>query len=100
MNLNFSENASRTPPDKGASMAHDQTPPSFPDSSALTPKFIRIPKAVHLTGLSRSKIYELIGAGRIASVSLRDEGQTKATRLISYDSLMGFLTARMEGGQN
>ena len=68
--------------------------------SALTPKFIRVPTAVTLTGLSRSKLYELLGAGRIASVSLRDEGQTKATRLISYDSLMRFLEARMVGGNH
>jgi hypothetical protein len=68
--------------------------------SALTPKFIRIPTAVSLTGISRSKLYEIIGAGKIASVSLRDEGQTKATRLVSYDSLMRYLEVRMVGGEN
>ena len=67
---------------------------------AITPKFIRIPTAVALTGISRSKLYEILGAGKIASVSLRDEGQTKATRLVSYDSLMRYLEARMEGGEN
>ena len=67
---------------------------------SLTPQFIRIPEAIRITGISRSKLYELIGAGRIASVSLRDEGQTKATRLILYSSLMGFLEARMQGAKN
>jgi len=65
---------------------------------AITPKFIRIPVAVALTGISRSKLYEILGAGKVASVSLREEGQTKATRLVSFDSLMRFLEARTTGG--
>jgi hypothetical protein len=46
-----------------------------------------------LFGISRSKLYELITAGHIRSVSLRKRGQVKGTRLIQYDSLCAFLEA-------
>ena len=49
--------------------------------------------------MSRSKIYELIKTGQVASVSLREEGQTKATRLLSIASLRRFLESRTEGGE-
>ena len=56
-------------------------------------------EASRVYSLSRSKLYELIKNGKIASVSLREEGQTKATRLLSVASLRRFLEARSEGGE-
>ena len=55
------------------------------------PEWLRMPQAVRIFGISRAKLYDLINKGRIESVSLRERGQTKGTRLISYDSLQSYL---------
>jgi hypothetical protein len=65
------------------------------------PEFIRLPKSPALCphcGLSRSKLNELIlpctandFRPPVKSISLRKRGQTKAVRLVVYDSLMTYL---------
>lgn len=78
------------------------TPPyqTQPESGhALEPSWIRISQAVRLSGLSRSKLYELMKAGRLRNSSLAEEGQTKGTRLISYRSLMDLIEAHATGGE-
>lgn len=59
--------------------------------ATLKPEWIRIPQATTIFGVGRSKLYELIGAGKIKSTSLRERGQTRGTRLISYDSLADYI---------
>lgn len=68
-------------------------------TSALKPEWIRIPEAVRLSGLSRSKIYELMNAGLLRNASFAEEGQSKGTRLISYRSLMHLIESRATGGE-
>lgn len=63
----------------------------IPASTQTKPEWLRVPQACQLFGLSRSKLYELITDGRIRSVSLRDRGQVRGCRLISYDSLATYL---------
>ena len=60
----------------------------YPD---IKPEWVRVPEAVKISGLCRSSIYELIGAGKIKSFSKRDRGALRGIRLISYDSLVEFL---------
>ena len=69
------------------------------------PEFIRLPKLglCPITGLSRSKIYELILPSEannykppVKSVSLRKQGQTKGTRLIVLQSLLDYLRHEVE----
>jgi hypothetical protein len=62
-----------------------------PPPSNLKPEWIRVPDAIHITSLSRSKLYELIAAGAIKSFSNRQRGAQRGVRLISYDSLVGYL---------
>jgi len=59
--------------------------------SYIKPEWVRIPEAVKVSGLSRSSLYELIGSGKIKSFSNRARGSQRGIRLISYDSLLGFL---------
>ena len=61
------------------------------ESSELKPEWLRMPEAVRIFGISRAKLYDLIAKGRIKSVSLRERGQTKGTRLLSYDALHDYL---------
>jgi excisionase family DNA binding protein len=60
--------------------------------------WLRVPQATALTGLSRSKVYELLAAGRVRSASLRDPGQRHATRLIDRADLLRYIEDRAEGG--
>jgi len=62
--------------------------PSYP---YIKPEWVRVPEAVKVSGLSRSSIYELIASGKIKSFSNRARGSQRGIRLISYDSLLGFL---------
>ena len=57
----------------------------------IKPEWLRIPEAVLVSGLCRSKIYDLINDGTIKSFSHRKRGAARGQRLISYDSLIEYL---------
>ena len=60
---------------------------------AVLPLWIRAPKKgpEHWTGFSRSKLYELAKDGKIRSVSIRDPGQEKGTRLFELKSILALI---------
>ena len=70
-------------------------------SEATKPEWVRLPaprNRCRFTGLSRSTLNELTIAGPandgvppVKSVVLRKRGALRGIRLISYDSLMGYL---------
>ena len=78
---------------------HTLTPIS--SSSALKPEWLRLPPPggrCPFTGLSRSTLNELTipgpaneGCPPVKSVVLRKRSALRGIRLISYDSLMGYL---------
>ena len=80
-------------------MSADNTPFS-PEPENLRPEWLRIPSAIKVFGISRTKLYELISERKIKSVSLRKRGQTKGTRLLSYDSLMDYLDGLAEDSED
>jgi hypothetical protein len=55
------------------------------------PEWIRIPEAVKIFGIGRTKLYALIKEGKFTSVSLRERFQTRGTRLINYESLNDYI---------
>ena len=81
-------------------------PPRVSEPASVTPEFIRLPKPgtlCHWTGLSRSKLNELVLPSRlnefkppVRSLSLRNRGQIKAVRLIVLDSLLAYLRGLLE----
>ena len=60
-------------------------------NNELKPEWIRVSKATELFGIGRSKLFVLIAQNKIKSASLAEGGQSRATRLISYDSLNDYL---------
>lgn len=66
------------------SMEFDVTEPTF-RSGTIDPISVRIPMAVRVTGLSRSKIYELIADGEIETAKVG-----RAT-VVFVDSIRNFL---------
>ena len=75
--------------------------------SKYRPEFIRLPKGglCPITGLSRSKLNELIlpcdqndFKPPVKSVCLRKRGAATGTRLIVLDSLLDYLYSQAEGG--
>lgn len=73
-----------------------QSPSSSAIPVSLKPEFIRVNEAVKLFGIGRGKLYEMMGAGKIKSVSLRERGSIRGTRLISYDHLKSYLENLLE----
>jgi excisionase family DNA binding protein len=68
-------------------------------SSEPTPvEWLRVKEACHYSRISKATLYALLNRGLIRSVSLRERGQIKGTRLISFDSLKHFLDSRATGG--
>ena len=45
----------------------------------------------HYTGFSRAKLYELAGARKIRSVSIREPGQVRGTRLFHLQSILDYI---------
>ncbi len=63
------------------------------EQQAGLPVWIRSPKrgVDFYTGLSRSKLYECATKGSIRSVSIREPGQVKGTRLFHLQSILDFI---------
>jgi hypothetical protein len=58
----------------------------------ITPVWLRIPGAVRVSGLGRSRLYELIRDQKIRSKVLKKRRDSqRGIRLISYDSLLEFI---------
>jgi hypothetical protein len=57
------------------------------------PVWIRPPKVgnEYFSGFSRSKLYALAADGKIRSVSIREPGQLKGTRLFQLKSILDFI---------
>ena len=55
--------------------------------------WIRSPKrgVEFYSGFSRAKLYEGAGKGHFRSVSIREPGQTKGTRLFNLASILAFI---------
>lgn len=55
--------------------------------------WVRAPVQGHeyYTGLTRSKLYELDGAGKIRSVSIREKGAVKGCRLFDLSSILDYI---------
>jgi len=69
-------------------------------NNSLPREWMRVREACEFSRLSKPKLYELINGGLIKSVSLRGRGQIRGTRLISFDSLKGFLNSKAQGGDS
>jgi predicted DNA-binding transcriptional regulator AlpA len=58
----------------------------------FTPVWIRIPSAVQVFGIGRSRIYELIRDQKIVSKCLKQRRDSKrGIRLVSWDSLLEYI---------
>lgn len=88
----------QTPANKTAP-AHASENPST-ETNALPREWLRIKEACEFSRLSKPKLYDLINRSLIQTVSLRERGQIKGTRLVSFDSLRDFLRSRMTGGES
>ena len=63
----------------------------------LNPRWLRIPGAVKYSGLSRSRLYELLTERRIKSICLRShKGAARGVRLIDRESIDLFMESQRE----
>ena len=60
----------------------------------LSPRWLRIPAAVKYSGLSRSRLYELISEGKIRSICLKsNKREERGVRLLDRESIDSFMLA-------
>ena len=65
----------------------------------LNPRWLRIPSAVKYSGLSRSRLYELLAQGRIRSICLRSRRDAlRGVRLVDKESIDLFMESLQEVG--
>ena len=58
----------------------------------LNPRWLRIPSAVKYSGLSRSRLYELLAQGRIRSICLTSRRDAwRGVRLVDRESIDLFM---------
>ena len=71
------------------------------DQSNGRPVWIRSPKqgVEFYSGFSRAKLYEGAGKGHFRSVSIREPGQVKGTRLFNLQSILDFIARCEQQGQ-
>jgi hypothetical protein len=63
----------------------------------LNPRWLRIPSAVKYSGLSRSRLYELLGQGRIKSICLKSHNKAlRGVRLVNRESVDLFMESLQE----
>ncbi len=81
------------------------TPPSSTDpisphgAPANVPQdWLRVSEACAYCRVSKPKMYDLLNRGLVKSVSLKERGQIKGTRLVSFHSLKAFLESKATGG--
>ena len=81
----------------GMLCANMQTDIATSTEEGLTPVWLRIPGAVRVSGLGRSRLYELIRDQKIRSKVLKQRRDSlRGIRLISYDSLLQFINGDPE----
>jgi hypothetical protein len=68
---------------------------SIGQAAISQPEFINHHQATAMFGLSRSHLYQLVQAGKIKSVSLRERNKIKGKRLFIADSIRDFLTSNI-----
>ena len=63
----------------------------------LNPRWLRIPAAVKYSGLSRSRLYELLAQGRIKSICLKSHNNAlRGVRLVDKESIDLFMESLRE----
>ena len=75
------------------SNAHGRAYELLRERNGPLPVWIRPPKNgnEYFSGFSRSKLYQVAADGKIRSVSIREPGQTKGTRLFELKSILDFI---------
>ncbi len=57
------------------------------------PEWVRIGAAVHLFGIGRTSLYNLLATGKVRSVCIRKRGSVRGIRLVSADSLRCYISS-------
>jgi hypothetical protein len=67
----------------------------------LNPRWLRIPSAVKYSGLSRSRLYELLAQRRIKSICLKPRNDaSRGVRLIDRESVDLFMESLREAASS
>jgi hypothetical protein len=96
-----SSNPNKSPQDLKARLAALASQPKFvlEETPPLTREWCRIPIAVQLFGIPRSRLFDLIRDRAIRSASLTYPGKKRGIRLVHIPSLAAYIEANAIGGK-
>lgn len=77
---------------------HSGTDDAQAAESHIPQDWLRVSEACAYCRVSKPKLYDLLNRGLVKSVSLKERGQIKGTRLVSFHSLKAFLESKATGG--
>jgi len=64
----------------------------------IEPQWLSVKGAVIYSGIGKSRLYAAMAQGLIVSSCLKEDGQTRGTRLIKKSSLDEFIESRIDTG--
>ena len=74
---------------------------TYTDPVTLNPRWLRIPSAVKYSGLSRSRLYELLAQARIKSICLKSHNNAlRGVRLVDRESIDLFMESLRKSSQS
>jgi excisionase family DNA binding protein len=85
------------PPSKN-SVHTSETHLSLDQTRTIPNDWLRVSEACQYSRVSKPTLYNLLNRGLVKSVSLKERGQIKGTRLVSFHSLKAFLESKATGG--
>lgn len=66
--------------------------------SVIEPEWITVAEACKFAACSKPVIYSMMNRGLVKNFSLKERGQVRGVRRVSFDSLRAFLNSRATGG--
>ncbi len=67
--------------------------------AAIAPEWITVKQACHFAAVSKPVLYSWLNRGLVKNFSMRERGQIRGVRRVSFDSLKAFMESRSTGGQ-
>lgn len=66
--------------------------------TAITPEWITVAEACQYAAVSKPILYTWMNRGLVKNFSMRERGQVRGVRRVSFDSLRHFMHSRATGG--
>ncbi len=66
----------------------------------FSPEWITVAQACRFASVSKPVLYSWLNRGLVKNFSMRERGQVRGVRRVSFDSLRAFMDSRSTGGES